>query len=236
MNVTKNCKTPASIPIIQGEDRESEPSENSVMDFETIDEKALPMLMENYEEKDIPQLLTNSISVDPNIISNQQEPTVNVSINEPVRASIVQPTTALSMASLEANTKRDIEPISDSSTLYGSSVLSIGEKIVEPIKISSSLQSNEGTLEWVTQSESVVASLHLATGSYQLSIENIISESTMPVIKNQPAIISSEASIRPEPNQGSEITSELSTLDGPSGRLIGEETPMVKPTLVLSSH
>ena len=76
----------------------------------------------------------------------------------------------------------------------------------------------------------------VASCSYQQSIDEIIVESTTSVVENQPAPILTIALMRAKTNQDA---SELSTLDGPSGLLIGEMTHMVESdlnTLTVNTH
>ena len=128
---------------------------------------------------------------------------------------MVQPIEAISPASIKANPNLDVEPISDPSTLDGPPGLSIGEKIhiVDTIKTSLSSQYNMETIELVNRS-AVMSSLQIDACSYQRSMDKVIAESTTPVIENESLPMSPAALIKSETNQD---TSELSTLDGPSG-------------------
>ena len=60
------------------------------------------------------------------------------------------------------------------------------------------------------------------------------SNSTVQVIEDQPAPVVVTASIESDTGQDIEMTSELSTLNGPSGLLIGEKTPVAKPAKLSS--
>ena len=61
MKVTRGIKI-TSRPIIQCDDRISEPSENDVMDFESIEERTLLMLVDNCDDTISSQLTTRSRS------------------------------------------------------------------------------------------------------------------------------------------------------------------------------
>ena len=70
MNVIKETEA-LSRPITQYDDRISEQSENDIMDFETIDERALPKLTENCEDTVSSQPTTKLKSEEPDININE---------------------------------------------------------------------------------------------------------------------------------------------------------------------
>ena len=127
---------------------------------------------------------------------------------------------------------------SDPSTLNVVPGLCIGEKVsaVEPIEGSSSSQNDVSIDNLVNPSSQVMVSPQPNEYLCQPSVETNVSDSTARITENQPLtalyfepVISSTVS---QSNDGL----ELSTLDGPSGLLIGENTLMEEPTLVRSTQ
>ena len=90
----------------------------------------------------------------------------------------------------------------------------------------------------MNRSELVGASLQPDTGSYQRSVEDTVSESTVQIIKNQQEPTVLAASVEINSNPEIETRSELSTLNGPSDLLIVEGASVVElvSTYISTKH
>ena len=209
-------------PAIQCENQTSEPSENEAMDFESIDERTLPMLTDNCDETSSLQpkircgseeSITLRNQVDNLEASSQSHLHIRGIEDDVTKSDSAMQVTSLSQPSKASMTvaRQEVESSLNLSTLNGPPGLLIGERINIEGVVSPLPKSDVRTNESLAQPEITTISIRSSVHENQQLVRTSLEDPNKQIDEDQ-LPINFEPDLHLIISQNVNITSESSTL------------------------